>query len=167
MTGETESKMPTTDERHAKVEALLEHYPEEIGLGVLRPPNEVNRFLNLTATEQRKMTAEECGEAAVILSQSAVYIQMATNRIAADITWCNAYIDYLIADTISQMGTQYTPFPYRRILAIKNNDSTKTLQAIVSSAQLRVDAMQYIPNQLRGCATAFSDLQQTKRSQRT
>jgi len=167
MSGENESKKPTIEEKHNRIEALLRRYPAKVGLGVLQPSNEVERFLTMQTTEIRRLNAEECGEAAVVLNQAATYIQLELNRMQADAAWCNQYIDWLIAQNITQYGTQYTPFEYRKVLAIKDHDIAMQLQQIVTQIQLRVQSMSYIPNQLRATAASFSDLQQTKRSQRT
>jgi len=166
MTGESESKKQTIDDRRLQVEQLLQKYPVEIGLGVLLPVNAVNQLLTMSQREMRKLTAEECGEASVILNQAATYIQLEMNRIHADLKWCNEYIDWLIADKITQYGTKYTPFEYRRLLAIRDNDVAMKLQVIINNAQLRVKLLEYMPNQLKGTSMSFSDLQQTKRSQR-
>jgi len=166
MSGENASKTQTIDEKHSKLQQLIKDYPTVIGIGKLQPPNEVNRFLTISISEIRRMDAEECGEAAVILNQAATYVQLEANSIQADIRWCEEYIAFIIAETISGCGTQYTPFEYRQKIAIKQNDVAKQLQAIIMNANVRLQLLSYVPNQLRATATAFSDLQQTKRSQR-
>lgn len=188
MSGENESKTPTTEDeaelappveveeqppekspldlKREKVARLLERYPAKLGLGVLLPGNEVERFLNMSMMEMRRLSAEECGEAAVILNQEGTYIQLELNRVRADVDWCNKYIDWLVASTIAQYGGKYTPFEYRRLLASKDNDVAMKLHKIVGNAELQAKCIEYLPNQLRATAASFSDLQQTKRSQR-
>jgi hypothetical protein len=170
MSGESESNTPTTesplDLKREKVAHLLERYPAKVGLGVLQPANEVERFLNMTTVALRKLSAEDCGEASVILNQASTYIQLELNRMRADIDWCNKYIDWLIAKNITQYGTKYTPFEYRRLLASQDNDVAMQLHKIVSDAELQAKCLEYLPTQLRATASSFADLQQTKRSQR-
>lgn len=156
----------THNEKREAIQSLIKKYQGQVGIGELTPNNEVNRFLNMTLNEQRKMDAIECGEASVVLSQSAVYIQLEINKTQADINWCNKYIDFLIADKIATSGNKYTPFDYKRIIAIRNNDVALELQAIINKAELRIDILKYIPNQIRGVASSFSELQQTKKTQR-
>jgi hypothetical protein len=167
MSGEQESKKPKIDELREEVEKLLQNYPAKVGLGVIQPTNEVNQFLTMTISEQRKLSAEECGEAAIVLNQAATYIQLETNRMQADIDWCTEYINWIIAQDVANVGTKYTPYEYRRILAIKQNDVAMKLQKVISRAQLRIKSLAYMPTQLRATAASFADLQQTKRSQRT
>ena len=166
MSGNDESKTPTIDEKHGEIQRMLRDYPEEIGLGVLKPINDTNRFMTMSIAEQRKLTAEECGEASIILNQSATYIQLAMNKLTADIYWCNTCIDWLIAHNVMSYGTQYTPFEYRKILAIRGNDVAEKLRSLIVQMELRIQELGYMPNKLISTADAFSKLQQTKRSQR-
>jgi len=158
--------MNKLQDKRDTIQKLIQDYPTVIGIGKLQPPNEVNRFLTMSMAEIRRMSAEECGEAAVILNQAATYIQLETNSIQADINWCEEYVAFLIAETIAGCGTQYTPFEYRQKIAIKQNDVAKQLQSILINAKARFQLLSYMPNQLRATAMAFSDLQQTKRTQR-
>jgi len=169
MSGENESKTQkteTVEEKHGRIQMLIKRYPSEVGLGLLRPANEVERFLTMTSTELRRLSAEECGEASIIINQEATYIQLQLNMIKADINWCNKYIEWLIARTITQYGTKYTPFEYRRLLASRDNDVAMKLHQIIANAEAKAECLAYIPNQLTAAAKSFSELQQTKRSQK-
>lgn len=154
------------DEKRAKANELVQKYTESVGLGVLRPVNEVNRFLTVTVHDIRRMSAEECGEAAVILNQEATYVQLQCNQIQADVNWCEQYVNFLVANTVMSCGSQYTPFEVRKTIAIKNDDVAMKVQAAIVNARLRLDALSYMPNQLRATASSFADLQQTKRTQK-
>ncbi len=157
--------MNNLQDKHDKVQKLLQDYPIKVGLGSLAPNNDVQKFLTVTQSEIRRMSAEECGEASVILNQAATYIQLEINRVQADIDWCEQYIHFLISDTIANCGSQYTPFEYRKEIAIKQNDVATKLKSIVVQAQLRLQVLSYMPNQLRATSLSFSNLQQTKRHQ--
>lgn len=160
------NKVDSVDQKHQKIAALLEDYPEKIGIGKLKPVNEVNHFLTIEQSELRRMSAEECGEASVILNQSATYVQLEQNKISADIEWCESYLQFIIAGEIGNIGTQYMPYEYRKALAIKQNDVAMSLQGIITKAKLRMNLLNYLPNQLRNLSASFADLQQTKRQQR-
>lgn len=157
--------MDNLQEKHSKVQKLLNDYPNKVGLGGLVASNDVQKFLTVTQSEIRRMSAEECGEASVVLNQSATYIQLEINRIQADIDWCEQYIHFLISESIANCGSQYTPFEYRKEIAIKQNDVATKLKSIVVQAQLRLQTLSYMPNQLRATSLSFSNLQQTKRQQ--
>jgi len=168
MPSENESKTPPTkvDERRAKIARLLEEYVVKIGIGKILPTNEVEKYLNLTQPELRKMSAEDCGEAAYLIAKSMTYIQLEINRIQADINWCENFIQWTVAKIIQTVGGQYTPFDYKRTLAIQQNDATSAAHKAIVEAKLRIDAMAFITNQLRMVAQTLEGLQQTKRSQK-
>lgn len=163
MSGEPESQL---NEKRIKIERLLKEYAIKVGLGVVQPTNEVEKYINLSTPELRKMSAEECGEAAYIIGRAMTYLQLETNKIQADINWANQYLTWLIAPHVMNVGTQYTPMEYRKVLAIKNNDVAMKLQTIIVEAQLRIDSMAFMSTQLRVIATALESLQQTKRNQK-
>lgn len=166
MSSEQESKTQQTNERRQKILRLAEEYSTHLGLGKLNQNNDVEKYLNLTQPELRQMTPEDCGEAAYFISRAMTYIQLESNKVQADINWCETYIQWLVATTINSVGGQYTPFEYRRILAIKQNDVAMELQRIVTEAKVRVDSIAFVTNQLRGVLTSFEGLQQTKRNQK-
>lgn len=166
MNGEQESKKPTIDEKRNKIQELLKKYPEKVGIGILRPINEVNQFLTMSINEQKQMNAEECGEASVVLNREATYVQLQINVMQAELNWCHEYIEYLICKKVAKYGDKYTPFEYRRRMAIIDNDIASKLQEVITQIQLRLKSLEYMPNQLRAMAASFSDLQQTKRLQR-
>lgn len=165
MSGKEESKTPTITERHEKIVALAKEYPESLGLRI-QIPSDAQEYLDASTATRRKMDAEECGNAAIVLAQLATYIQLETNRMQADMNWCDNAIDFLVANIIHTCGNKYTPFPYKRKIAIKNNDVAKKLSVIISNIQVRTDSLNYLPSHLKAVASAYGDLQQTKRSQR-
>lgn len=165
MTGKSESKKLTIDEKHERVVKLAAEYPGTLGVKMAMP-SDAETFLTYGVQEHRRMTAEECGEASVVLSQMAVYIQLELNRMQADLTWCENAIDFMVANVIHSCGNKYTPFPYKRKIAIKNNDVAVKLQGIVSNIQVQMDALNYLPSHLKAVASSYGDLQQTKRNQR-
>jgi hypothetical protein len=166
MTSENVSKTQQTEERRQKMLRLAEDYSLKLGLGKLQPTNDVEKYLNLTQPELRRMTAEDCGEAAYFISRAMTYIQLETNKVQADINWCEQYMHWLIASVIHTVGGQYTPFEYKRLLAIKQNDVAMELQKIIVAGKVRLDTMAFVTTQLRGLLTTFEGLQQTKRAQR-
>ena len=167
MSSEQESNQPPTklSERRAKITDLLSKYTSSMGLNI-RPSNEVEHFLNLSQAELRKMTAEECGEASYIIAKAMTYIQLEINKLQADVNWCENYIQFLISKIIHTMGGQYTPFDYKRTLAIKQDDTAMEAHKVITQAKLRLDSLAFITNQLRAIALSFEGLQQTKRSQK-
>ena len=166
MSGEPESKTQAIDERHARILRLLDEYSIKLGLGRLQATNEVEKYLNLSQADIRRLTPEECGEAAYLLNRAALYVQNEINKAQADINWCQTYIDFLIAKSIESVGGQYMPHDCKKTLAIRQNDVAMKLQEIITSAKLRLDAMSFIPNHLRALAGTFEKIQYDRRTKK-
>jgi len=153
----------TVYDRLLSIKQMLKEYDIKIGLGQLVCSNEVNQYLTMKQNEIRKLPPHECGEASVLLSQEAAFIQSETNKHLAVINWCNEAITCIIAAKVDQYGTRYTPFDYRRSLAIKDNELATDIHKVVLDERLRIDSMEYMSNALRNVARSFDTLQQTKR----
>jgi hypothetical protein len=151
------------EEKRQRITKLAREYSEQVGLGTIYNKNEINKYLNLSIEEKRKLTAEECGEAAITLSQGAIYIQKEVNILQTDLNWCEKYIDFTIANEVLNLSTQYIPYENKKTVAIKNNDVAMQLQKIINDINARITSVQYIPKQLHELARAYSELQQTKR----
>ena len=161
--GENETRNISLDDKLIDIERLIAQHCINVGLGTPNPSSECARLINMTATEMRKLDAIECGEAAAVLNQLALFIQLNNNKLQATLEWCQRNLDFIIAPHLETVGTQYTPYDVRKILATKQNDVAIKLSKIITSISLKLTATSYMPNQLRALASAFSDLQQTKR----
>lgn len=144
----------------------MKEYCEKVGLGGLIPVNEAEQYLNASPPLLKNMSPEECGIASILIARAASYIQLEINRIKADIRWCEKYITFIVASTIHEMGSTYTPYEYKRSIAINNNDVAKELETILNNAHLKVDAMEFMPQYLKVEAQMFAELQQTKKHQK-
>lgn len=162
----SEQETKTTDGRRAKMQRLVEEYSVKVGLGKIQPSNDVEKYLNLTEADLRRMSAEDCGIAAYIVAKAMTYVQLQTNQIQADMNWCNQYIQWMVAKVLHTVGGQYTPVEYKRLLAIQQNDTAQTLYKVVINAQAKLDSMAFVTTQLRGVLNTLEGLQQTKRGQR-
>lgn len=154
----------TIDEKHNRILSLAGKYVEGVGLkynGAIIS-NEIERYMGMGANEIKHMTPEECGEAAVILSRFAFYIQMEINKLNADIQWCETQIDFMIARDIEN-SSQFVSKEYKRCAAIRNNDAALQLQTIVVGAKTRLASIDNIPDKLRTMVSAYTTLMQGKR----
>lgn len=153
------------DEKREKMKRLGEEYAIKLGIGKIVAHQELEQILNLTAKELRNMDAEDCGEAAYLLSKSITAIQLEINRVQADINWCNEYIDWIITKEISNIPG-YLPFVSKRLLAIQQNDVTQKLYTIVTNAKYRLDSVGFITDKLKGQLQALEALLYIKKGQR-
>lgn len=153
------------DEKREKMLRLGEEYSSKLGLGKIQNQSEFEKIINFSSKELRNMDAEDCGEAAYILSQSITYIQLEINKIQADINWCNEYIDWIISKEIGNIGG-YLPYLNKRILAIQQNDVAQKLYTIVINAKYKLDSVGFITDKLKGCLQVLESLLYIKKGQR-
>jgi vacuolar-type H+-ATPase subunit D/Vma8 len=113
--------------------------------------------------ELRKLSPIECGEASVLLCQEAAYLQSEINQSQIIVNWCKKEISKLIATEIDNVGSKYTPYEYRRILAIKQNNTASELDKILIAEESIIESVVYMANSLRSLSTVFDSLQKTKR----
>jgi len=161
MSGERDLKV---EDRLEQVETILREYEKSLGLDLSLESDDYN-FLNTTPAQLRKMSPEECGEVAFVLSQKSLHIQREINKHTQRINWAKTNIDTMIAGNIDSYGSKYTPYENRRILAIKDNDYTSRLYQIIVKAQQVIDRLSYIPNKISYMSKTLIELQTTKRSQ--
>jgi hypothetical protein len=120
----------------------------------------------MSQVEIRKLSAEECGEAAIVLCQEAAFLQNVLNKAQSIANWCERSITKTIASEVDNVGTQYTPFSYRRELAIRQNERATELDTAMRKSVLIVETLEYMPTRLRHLSSTFEGLQQTKRGMR-
>lgn len=161
-TGQEESQ--TIDARLKKIDEILETYEGKLGLGRIGPPSEIDKYLNLDRQGLAKLTAEECGDAAYILTRFAHYIQRELNKETSRITWANDLLPIMIANEVGK----YKGYSYeeRKYQAIKNNSAALKLHQIKSYAQQRRDRLEYQAMYVENTARRLDSLQQTKRRDR-
>lgn len=163
MSGESESQGNKAEDRLAEVNRILEDYLKARGL-VARPNPEVEQILNLTKDDLDKLSPEDCGSMAYILSQTAYNIQVELNMHNMRIRWATKNLDYIAAPYLNNYGDKYTPYPVRRDLFIRENSMGQALFKISTMAQQYVDVLDNLANRLYMMTKTLLELQQTKRS---
>lgn len=161
MSGNNDLKV---DERLVEVEAILEEYEKSLGIEIAFESDKYN-FLNITPSQLRKMSPEECGEVAFVLSQKSMHVQYEINKHSQRINWAKTNIDTMIAGSIDSYGGKFTPYENRKMMAIKDNDYTSRLHQIMVKAQQVIDRLSYIPSKIAYMSKTLLELQTTKRSQ--
>jgi hypothetical protein len=168
MSGETESKNTeapkTIDERYTHIENLLKQYEEGLGL----PKNfkistaEVMGYLQMTRDELKALTEEACSEISFALAQCAFFIRTQLNAERAKSNWAEQQIRGLIAPVVGEYKGY--SFDERKIKAISDNSACMTLNRIKINAQVRVDRLDGLADQIQFMSKALNDLKFTKRS---
>lgn len=156
MSEETPQKSPLET-----LETTLDSYEKSIGLTGLRE-TDVSLYLNLNSEDLRKMEPEECAEGAYLLNQEALYVQHEINRYKAQMDWAISRINRIVTKDIPQYGDRFTPFEYKRVLAIKSDSAAQALQQTVDKAERIIARLSYIPNHLSKLASVLLDYKHSK-----
>lgn len=154
------------EQRKNEIEEILRAFSTRVSLRDMVVNNDVSVYLNKTKEEMEKMSQVECAEVATLLNEAATFTQLQLNNEQGRCRWAEETITRLIASRISQYGDKYTPFDYRRAMAIQDNEATVSLEKIRINSQLCVDSMAYVPTQMRHVATSYAELSNAKRYKR-
>lgn len=156
--GETKS---TAEQKLAELEKVLDSYENDLGLKIAASPD-VEKYLNISQDELKCLSPEECGEAAFLLAQEALFIQKEINKHKTRLDWAKFHIDRVIAPLIGQ----YDKFtPNKKELAIKNDAYASKLNVLLARATHCINRLSYLPGQMRFMAETLIEYQRTKRNQ--
>lgn len=164
MTEKTGNKLSQTVEKEwEQVEAALQQFEQRIGIGGLAA-TDLDDWLTLDVKQLDKISAEECANASLLLSQEATYIQSQLNSLQSKMDWCKRRIDRIIAPILRQ-STRYMDADCKRSLAITQDDVAEKLNSVYNETASYHARLTYLPNSLRAQADKFTKLQDIKRSQ--
>jgi hypothetical protein len=158
MNGENES---FAEKKLAQAEKMLEEYELRKGVLPIRVNNEAENYLNMDANQLRKLNADECGEAATILSLYAVHLQKVFNDQLARVNWANAQISKAIYKEVQQQSGYSAE--ERKLKVVYSNEYTRKLAEIRTIAQAVVDRLSYMTARIEFVARTLLSLQQSRR----
>lgn len=157
----SEATKNNTEQALDKVNTYLDGYEDRIGLGSFQQTN-VSDYMKLTQEKLRKMSPEDCAEAAYLLMQEATFVQHEINKHQAQKDWASAALDRAIAPHLHQYGGKFATYETRKILATKESDYAQQLQAIISRSERFIARLAYIPQHLSKLASTLLDYKTTK-----
>jgi hypothetical protein len=160
-TNDGKNKSENTPEKKLEaLETILDEYDKKLGLG-LTASDEVVKYMDMGIEELRKMSPEECGEAAFILSKEAAYIQKEINKHKTRFDWANFHIDREVANQLSQYDNSMS-WGQKRTLAIRGNDYANKLHILMARAQHCINRLSYLPGQIRYMSETLIEYQKSK-----
>lgn len=151
----------TADEQLQRLDELISEY--ETSLGVIMTKPSVDKYLNATIDDIKRMNPEDCSNAAISLNQYAIFIQQNYNREMAKYNWANNRIRNHIASLVSQYSAPNAE--ERRTLAIQGDDFARRLDQLRGLAQSRIDTLQDIGYKISDLAKKFDGASYSKRRQ--
>lgn len=151
----------TIKERLEKLDAVLDEYERNIGLGTYSAEFDCKftEYSTMSQSQREKLTVEQCAEISVILNSMAFHISRSTNRERARVTWASAQIEKIVARTADQFVGSWQQQENK---AIEQDSSARKLNEIKHFAQERMDRMAYLPNMLKNLADSYNNLQRAK-----
>jgi len=160
MPGENESPK-SVEASLGELDSILQEYESKTGIKNINPNIDAEKYLAMPTEILHKLTAEECGEASIILAQFGFYLQRSFNIETGRINWASSMIDRVLASEAKQYNAPSAA--ERRMLAIRNNEGAKKLENIRCNAQARADRLNYMSAKVESLSQRFADLQVTKR----
>ena len=157
-----ESEYNRVDQRLLEVERLLEEYNSTLGLKSQTVSTDVSKYLHMNVHQLRKMSPEECCEAAFLLAQQSLYVQQEINKHNQRINWAKTNINTMVASLVEQYGGKFTPYESRKLLAVRDNEYTSHLHDISVKAQQVVDSLSYIPQKIKVVSDILLQYQKAK-----
>lgn len=143
----------------------LDDYEQRIQLTTPQKPLDIDQYMDISADKLKLMTDDECGTAAVKLTQYNIFLQREINRQVAIKNWAMSNINAFIAETWDQYD-KYIKTDIRQYLIEKENTAAARLNKIYITASSRVDALAYITGRIDSQSQALLALQQTKRNRK-
>lgn len=157
--------MKDIDEKLQEFIKSLDDYEKRIQLVTPQKPSDIDSYMDIAADKLKLMTDDECGTAAVKLTQYNIYLQREINRQVAIKNWAKANIDAFIAETWNQYD-KFIKVDIRQYLIEKENNAAARLNKIYITASSRVDSLSYITGRIDSQSQALLALQQTKRNRK-
>jgi hypothetical protein len=144
----------------AAVDQALEDFEKSIfpaeGEGAMK-------YVALSNEELHMMSAEECGEAAVMLTCLGFHISRQGNKLRAKIRYCN---EIILKSVAGKTGNYRYQSPEERMsLATQEDDGTAAMKKHEVTLSCRLERIDYLALRLEKVADMFSSLAATKRRQ--
>jgi hypothetical protein len=152
-------------DRLEKLNAVLAEYERKSGLPNKPIEHESEQYISITKAELKAMSADECGEAAVLLAQLSLYLQRIINEEHSRFSWAEESIKKIIAPMLSNYKAY--SFEERKLCAINDNIEAQTLDKVRVNAKIRIDRMSYLATRIEFLSKTFLDLQRSKNIKRS
>jgi hypothetical protein len=159
------ASLALANKRFEKRNEEINKYEKSLGLPPLPAEHTECEYLTLNGEEITKFTPEQCGAAASILANYALYVQRVLSRERGILRWLDSRINLSIANELNNY-TGYYSHDQRRAVAISNNEYAKALEEFKINSQLKVDILDGLTYQINQLCRVLLDAQSSKRQQK-
>jgi hypothetical protein len=119
------------------------------------------KYLSISQDELRMLSADECGEAAVLLVALSFHVSKQINKLKAQIRYCGEAIMKNVAPRLANY--RYNSPDERMCLAIAEDDFSTKMKRHEVTLSCQMDRIEYLPLRLEKSADMFSSLAATRR----
>jgi len=121
-----------------KIREIFDNHNKVLGIGNLLSKNNVEYYLNIDNKKIAELSTHQCIEAAVILSRYSIFLQQQYNRLSTVIQFCNNEMHRIVSEAIINEFDQYTPYKYRRLVAIQKNPIAQEYYNIIKTLKIKL-----------------------------
>lgn len=121
------------------------------------------KYLAMDELELNALSAEQCGEAAIMLTSLSYNVHRAVNKEKARASFLTKALMKNVAPRLGQYSNQYKSNEEKMALAIADDDVAVNIQKHLVVIQAKIDRLEYLSIKLDNSAEAFKALQLTKR----
>lgn len=148
------------------IEALnqrLDRWEAAQGFPPLEPPGDLSVLLAPTRESLRGMSAEECGEAALLLAQLGFHLQRLANR---ERTTAQMTRERLAREVVPRTASLSYKSPEEKWhLALSQDEGLRELEQVRCQALAQLGRIEFLASRVEQMAKLYDSLQQTKRKQ--
>jgi hypothetical protein len=154
----------TINEQYTRLQDKISEYTKQVWIPSIQTVNDIDRYLNLNATELKLLSIDECAEAAYLLSQRAFYIQREYNTQKARHSWLDQKLRKAIAESDGQFK-KYMNFEEKRsmITLPTNNEAYHRLEQLRLETVIKMNELDMLSVKIENFAKFFTELFRSKR----
>ncbi len=149
------------EDKLKQINEYLDKYEANLGIPQVKFHNDAEQYFNMSQIVLVKLTAEECDEAAIVLSQYSFHLQRAYNKELAVFNWLEEILNLAVNKQLSQYTAPSAA--ERKLCVINGDDYANKLNRLRLYVKLRIDKISYLSNKVEHLANTFKDMKQTRR----
>lgn len=143
-----------------KIVALIQQYQHAKGIQLIKKP-EAQHYLEMNQEEMRAMSAEECGEAAFLVSQLVYYLRQQHNMEIMRIRICDAEIDKQISGKL-QSYDKFMKWEEKRLAAVREDSHASAWAELRKWAEASASLQDSLAYDARTISQVLLQLQRSK-----
>ena len=156
----------TINQRLNAYETILNEYLNKTGVSRIKYSADVDNYLSLTQEQIRAMDEEELGEAAILLSQYALYLQKEENHHRTRTKWAEHVLNAIVNRQLSNFGGQYTTTAEKKAKIIQADSAAQTVNKIFVYAEGYASEIAFLAKGVHNLVDCIKDQKWTKRNQK-